>query len=109
MKKLLSMILVLVMFVSTSFASSMTITRKNKNRIENYVQKVIKKVERKTSSEAKRKQLYLTITDTIFWYIALNSKKITDSQQTTLLYFNTLLLKHMWYRIANEVELIVID
>lgn len=97
------------MLISASFASSMTITRKNKTKIENYVQSVVKQVEKKTDSASKRKYYYQTITDTIFGFIALNSTKITTSQQTQLLYFNTLLLKHMWYRIWNEVPLIVID
>lgn len=105
MKKLIAIFMLIFITFSSVFASY-TITLDNKQRLDNLVEKVYHKVELRYDTASKRNYIYHTIVDTIDGYIVIHN--VSEKNKAILLYFKTLLLQHMWYKIWNCVALDVV-
>lgn len=105
MKKIITLIMLLFITFSFSFASY-TIRYEDKQKVEFIVNKIYNIVEKKYKTKSKRNYIYQSIVDTIDGYLVLH--KVSERNKVILLYLKTLLLKHIWYKIWDCKELKVV-
>lgn len=105
MKKILTVLMLIVITFSVSFASY-TITDSNKTKVDNVAKKIYTIVEKRYSTQEKRNYIYQSIIDSIDGYLVLH--KVSEKNKVILLYLKTLLLQHIWYKIWDCIKLDVV-
>ena len=93
-------------FIWNVFASY-TLTLSQVKKINEVAQIIFQKVETKYHTKQKQQEIYWTIANTLDLYILTH--KLTDNQETVLLYLKTLIFKHMGYKIGNPIKVKVVN
>jgi len=93
-KKIILLILSVVIFFSSSFAMSYTISQSDYNRVQKINNKIVTIVE--TKYNGRESYIYQMLIDTIDGYLALH--KVSERKKVMLLCIKTFLLNKLWYK-----------
>jgi len=103
MKRIIIIISIFFIFIWNSFAIY-TISFQDYKKITELTNLIFQKVDSKYKNRINREKIYWTLVNSIDGYIILKKEHLSQRVKIILLYLKTLIIKHMWYKIWNPIQ-----